>query len=76
LKKSPLWNNVHQNLRGVSLMTKALTHLTKTSLHELFSLCIKARGEITDSIDNADTTFSLEKGVTPFDTEIISSEYL
>lgn len=76
LKKSPLWNNVHQNLRGVSLMTKALTSLTKTNLHELFSLHIEARGEPVNSVENADTIFSLEKGITPFDIETIASEFI
>ena len=76
LKKSPLWNNVHQNLRGVSLMTKALTTLTKTSLHELFALHIEARGEIIMSPDHADTIFSVEKGITPFNIETIASEFM
>lgn len=76
LKKAPLWNNVHQNLRGVSLMTKALTTLTKTNLHELFALHIEARGEISQSPENADTIFSVEKGLTPFDIEIIVSEFM
>jgi len=76
LKKSPLWNNVHNNLRGVSLMAKALTTLTKTNLHELFALHVEARGEAILSADNADTIFSIEKGITPFDLELIASEYM
>lgn len=76
LKKSPLWNNVQQNLRGVSLMTKALTSLTKTNLHELFSLHVEAHGEITESANDADTIFSIEKGITPFDLEIVASEFM
>ena len=76
LKKSPLWNNVHQNLRGVSLMTKALTTLTKTNLFDLFAFHIEARGEIEISPENADTIFSVENGITPFDIEIIASEFM
>lgn len=76
LKNSPSWNNVQQNLSGVSLMTRAMTNLTKTDLHELFSLHIQARGEISDSIENADTVFSVEKGITPFDLETIASEFM
>jgi hypothetical protein len=76
LKKSPFWNNVQQNLRGVSLMTKALTGLTKTNLYELFALHIEARGEICGSPDSAETIFSVEKGVTPFDLETIAAEYI
>lgn len=76
LKKSPMWNNVHQNLRGVSLMTKALTTLTKTNLYELFALHIKARGESCGAIENADTVFSIEKGITPFDLETVAAEFM
>lgn len=76
LKKSPRWNNVHNNLRGVSLMVKALTTLTKTNLHELFSLHVEARGEFTASPADAATIFSIEKGITPFDIEIIASEFM
>lgn len=76
LKKDPSWNNVQQNLSGVSLMTRAMTSLTKTNLHELFALHIKARGELTDSIENADTIFSVEQGITPFDLETIASEFM
>lgn len=76
LKKEPMWNNVHQNLRGVSLMTRALTSLTKTTLHELFALHIEARGKFMMSEDNADTIFSIEKGITPFDLETIASEFM
>lgn len=76
LKKAPLWNNVHQNLRGVSLMAKALTTLRKTSLQELFALHIEARGKTTDSVENADTIFALETGITPFDLETIAAEFM
>jgi hypothetical protein len=76
LKKTPLWNNVQQNLRGVSLMTRAMTSLKKTTLHELFTLHIEAHGEFADSAENADTIFSVEKGITPFDLETIASEFM
>ncbi len=76
LKKAPLWNNVQQNLRGISLMTKVLTNLTKTNLHELFALHVEARGEMSNLMENSDTIFSVQKGVTPFDIEIIASEYM
>jgi hypothetical protein len=76
LKKAPLWNNVYQNLRGVSLMAKALTTLTKTNLHELFALHIEARGEITLSPDDAGTVFSVERGITPYDLETVASEFM
>ena len=57
-------------------MTRALTTLTKTTLHELFSLHIEARGKTVMSPDSADTIFSLKKGITPFDLETIASEFM
>src|ERR1041385_7052758 len=40
LRKHPSWNNVKNNLSGVSVMARALTSLVKTDLHTLFSLHI------------------------------------
>lgn len=76
LKNQPSWNNVQQNLSGVSLMTRAMTGLTKTSLHDLFSLHIAARGEQTYSIENADTIFSVDQGITPFDLDVIAADFM
>ncbi len=77
LKNNPMWqNNVDANLRGVSLMTKAMIELEKTSLHELFSLHINARGNEVKNMDKAETIFSIEKGVTPFDIDVIASEFM
>lgn len=76
LKNQPYWNNVRENLSGVSPMTRAMTSLTKTNLYELFDLHIRARGERVDSVENADAIFSVEKGVTPFDLETIASDFM
>ena len=77
LKSDPMWeNNVDANLRGVSLMTKAMTELVKTNLHELFSLHIEARGSSVNNIDEAEKVFSVEKGITPFDIDQIASNYM
>lgn len=77
LKSNPNWNNnVAANLKGVSLMTKAMTELVKTNLYELFSLHIEARGVEVKNADEADTIFSVEKGITPFDIDIIASEFM
>lgn len=57
-------------------MTKVLTTLTKANLHELFTLHIAARGEFTESLNDAETIFSVEKGITPFDLEIIAAEFM
>lgn len=69
-------NNVESNGGGVELMGRALSSLVKPSLYELFTLHAQARGTLTDKADEADTLFSLEEGITPFDTEIILADYL
>ncbi|WP_103106836.1 TerD family protein [Brevibacillus reuszeri] len=69
-------NNVEANSGGMQWMGKALTTLVKPTLHELFSLHVEARGTRTDQEENADTVFSLETGITPFDTEIIMADFL
>jgi len=69
-------NNVASNLSGVSLMLRAVTNLNKLNLHRLFGLHITARGRHVDIEDGADTIFSPDRGVTPFDQELIQAEYL
>jgi len=76
LKKNPSWNNVHNNLSGVSLMLRALTSLVKTNLYDLFALHIKARGEFVESLSDAKTVFSVNEGITPFDLDIVVSEFI
>lgn len=85
LKKSPNWNNVHNNLKGVSLMAKALTSLKKTTLYDLFDLHIKARGEFVNSVNDAKTCFTVEDvepafdvkdEISPFNIDLIASEFM
>jgi hypothetical protein len=42
----------------------------------LFLLRADARGKLVEEERDADTVFSLEKGITPFDLETIAAEYL
>lgn len=69
-------NNIEANGGGVEWMGKALTSLMKPTLHELFTLHAQARGTLTDQAEQADTIFSLDEGITPFDLETILSNYL
>jgi len=76
LKKHPVWaNNVEGNAKGVALMGQAMTTLAKPTLYDLFLLHATARGTLSDAAE-ADTVFSLEKGITPFDIETIMAEYM
>lgn len=77
LKSTPSFNNVENNLSGLSLMVRSMIALKTPNLFDLFSLHAKARGEIVDDWQEADTVFSREDGdVTPFDLEKIAADYL
>ncbi len=77
LKASPrLANNVENNLISVSLMLRAMDTMVKTDLHTLFDLHVRARGTPTDDIARADTVFSVESGVTPFDLTKIAADFM
>lgn len=76
LRKHPLWNNVQNNLCGVSLMLRALTSLVKTDLHTLFSLHIRARGEAVADASSADSVFAVNQGITPFDLDRIAADFM
>ncbi|PQP86464.1 TerD family protein [Paenibacillus sp. AR247] len=70
------YNNVEGNQKGMVLMGKAMTTLRKPDLYDLFTLHAKARGELTETPGEADTVFSVEQGVTPYDIEEIMAEYM
>jgi uncharacterized protein (DUF3820 family) len=69
-------NNVHNNLGGVSLMLRALTQLVKPDLHTLFTLHVRARGEAVSENDSAQSVFAIDRGITPFDLDRISADYM
>jgi hypothetical protein len=77
LKNTPDFaNNVHNNKNNISLLCKAMTNLNKLNMYDLFMIHAEARGKIVKNIDKADTIFSETKGITPFDIDKISSEFL
>ncbi|PQP84192.1 cytoplasmic protein [Paenibacillus sp. PCH8] len=77
LKRYPDFNNnVEGNQKGMVLMGKAMTTLRKPNLHDLFMLHTKARGELVDTMDQADTIYGVDEGVTPYNMEQIMAEYL
>ena len=69
-------NNVHNNLSGVSLMLRAMTQLRKTDLRTLFALHVRARGEEVPTADSAQTVFAVDRGLTPFDLDRITAEFM
>ncbi|WP_217560642.1 TerD family protein [Paenibacillus sp. GbtcB18] len=77
LTKQPHYcNNVEGNQKGIVLIGKAMTTLRKPDLYDLFLLHAKARGAAVDTADEADTIFSVDSGVTPYDIEQIMAEYV
>lgn len=81
LTSQPSWshipgNNVASNLRGMSLILRAMLGLRKTTLHRLFSLHIQSRGTIAPTKESADTVFAPDSGITPTDLDRIAAEFL
>jgi hypothetical protein len=69
-------NNVNNNLGGVSLMLRAMTGLRKTDLGTLFDLHVRARGHAVPDIGSAETVFAVDRGITPFDLDRITADFL
>lgn len=69
-------NNVHNNLSSTTIINKSMTTLVKPNLYDLLTLHIKARGERTLEIKEANTIFATDKGIKPSDIDILVSEYL
>lgn len=76
LTSSARWNNVENNLSGVSLMLRALVHTPRPDLETLFDLHVRARGERVVSPLQAQSVFAPDQGITPFDTDLIRSQFL
>ncbi len=76
LKRNPIWvNNVDGNLKGINLTLQSMTQLNKPNLHDLFVLHARARGELVETQEEAETVFSVADGL-PFRQDEIASEYL
>jgi hypothetical protein len=70
-------NNIHSNAANIRQTMEAIVEArSKMSLYELFELHAQGRGEIVENKEDADTVFSLTEGTTPFDINVISSEFI
>jgi hypothetical protein len=76
LREYPGWNNVQNNLSGMSVLARAMASLVRTNLHTLFSLHIQARGELVMERRDAECIFAVDDGITPFDLGRITSEFM
>lgn len=77
LTKNPkTYTNVESNSLNLPKIGKAMVELDKPRLHDLLFLHTKARGTLVDSKEKADTVFSVDGDITPFDFDIIASQFL
>ncbi len=76
LTRGALRANLERNSKRLTLMGKGISELRRANLYDLFILHGKARGTLCDTIEEADTVFSTNKGITPFEIELIMGQYL
>lgn len=77
LRRHPAYvNAVGPNLKGIGMLLEAMDTLRRPTLHTLFTLHARARGGLVQSPGQAATVFALTDGITPFDIEVIRSEFL
>ena len=69
-------NNVESNLSGVAATCYSMVNMSKPNLYDLIELHIRARGLRIDNKEDADIIFDVNDGITPFDTEVFSGEYI
>lgn len=74
--KGGLYNTTENQLSSMQHIIKGMVHLNKPNLYDLFNFHAKARGELVQSAQEADTLFSLNEGITPYDMEVIASEFM
>lgn len=70
-------NNVESNQASIKDVLKSITSLgSKSTLYDLFTLHIEARGILVENIEDADIVFGIDGNVSPRDINVINAEYL
>lgn len=79
-------NNIENNQYSISSVCRAMTEMKKPNIYELIKLHISARGKEVFDKEDADIIFDVEnddyiikdnqKLITPFDIDVLSSEYI
>ena len=70
-------NNVESNAASIEQTLQSIVQANnKVTLYKLFEMHAQARGELVETKEAAETVFSLDEGVTPYDINVISSEYI
>lgn len=75
--RSAMPNNVESNAATLTDILSSALHLeNKPTLSQLFELHARARGELVEQKEEAETVFSMNEGLTPFHTSEILSQFL
>ncbi len=69
-------NNLHSVKGAMAYTIQGLAEMKKPNLYDLFEMHAKARGTIVTDKSQAQTVFSIHEGITPFDSEVIASEFM
>lgn len=69
-------NNVATNKSALLYNLKSIVNTEKPNLYDLILLNVLGRGEVVTDKEDADIVFSVNEGITPYDTDIIIGEYL
>ncbi|MCM8529897.1 MAG: hypothetical protein NE330_01945, partial [Lentisphaeraceae bacterium] len=70
-------NNVESNEATIKQTLKSIVQANnKVTLYKLFEMHAQGRGELVDNREDAEKVFSLDEGVTPYDVNLISSDYI
>ena len=70
-------NNVESNAATIEeTLRNIVSAKNKVSLYQLFHLHAEARGEIVTNKEDAENTFSIDEGITPYSINEISSDFI
>lgn len=65
-----------ENMTGFQMLGHAFSSMSRVSLGELFRLHAAVRGRLVENMEEADTVFDMEQGITPYQVETILSGYV
>lgn len=69
-------SNIASNNNSILHGLKSVLETNRPNLYDLFTLHAVSRGDLVENKEEADTIFSLEEGITPYDTDTIVGKFL
>lgn len=76
LTKCDFWNIVERQNPMIERAVKSMVNISKPTLYDLFEMHAVARGTIVDQLQDAQTVFAVHEGITPYDYEVIASQFM